>query len=547
MQALSFLKLLIFRPKIKGRKWCDNLWLTLLFVIMVYLPDFILKCICGFPIRIELVFFLGTILFGFLFSLTNKIVFFFFAVLILIMQLIQLHFMVYFGMPIDPANIMNMFREAQDVFDITYLKHTWFVAPTLFMCFFVMAYAFCKLKPIKLPLVWVVIFYLAAHKPYSAYAQTKGIWFFQPALTRPSLKNSISTFSYFVFQYWPKGYENLAISYKPYTLKKIDSDVQNILLIWGESLYAGHLPMYGYERQTFPLMTNLLSEDGWKTSLGISNGTGTATSTLLFFNVAREPANAEVLQKHTANLFKAAKMNGFKTYYLSIQESCLTMGMDVTSIDEVMTKDVNPIYFAKYRDEGLIKLLEKYDLSKGKNFVVLHMKSPHSPYENRYKGREDEFEKFKPAFKAKDEATYRTNTYDNALLYADTVMFSMVKVFEKLVQNTNYSIFISADHGELFDYNGIWGHNHLVLEQAKVPVFVKSKRIASLEPVLPHYDLGKLILNEIGVELQNPNEQEGVYYLHGINVDFPYDFIEYQVKEKDIIELKKQNTGDLVK
>ena len=535
------------KPDIKNKKISHNLIIAFSFIVACFAPDLVMKYACGLPIKIEMLFFFGVVLFGILLSLTNKIVFFFFASLIFVMQAIQLNFMAYFGNPIDPANIMNIFRETRDIFDVSYLKETWFVMPTLFVCFGVLIYTFLKTKPVKLPLIWIVLFYLAAHKPYRAYTQTKDVWYFQPALTRPSLKNSISTFSYFTFQYWPKGYTNVSVEYEPYSLKEVKSDVQNILLIWGESLYAGHLPMYGYERQTFPRMSQIINEQGWQKAFGMSGGIATATSTLLFFNLMREPANAEVLKTHVADLFSAAKAKGFHTYYLSNQESRLTMGMKTAAIDELMTNDMNPIYFAKYKDEGLIELLQEKGLKGKKNFVVLHMRSPHSPYENRYQGREAEFEKWTPAASSKDRLEYEVNTYDNALLYTDMVIAEMVRTFEKLAQGTNESIFITADHGQLFDYNGMWGHNNLTLEQAHVPVFVKRNRIEVLPQIIPHYELGKLILEDIGFKLDNPNEQERIYYLHGNNVDFPYDFIEYQINGADILQIKKENTGNLIK
>ncbi|MBQ7659749.1 MAG: sulfatase-like hydrolase/transferase [Alphaproteobacteria bacterium] len=529
----------------KNQKLSHNLYILTFFMLFVFAPDLVLKYVCGLPVSVELLFFFGALLFGFLLSATNKVVFMFFMVLIFVIQLIELNFTAYFGTPIEPSNIINIFREAKDVFDPAYLKNVWFITPALLGLMVATCVAFWCSKPLKIPLVWLVLFYMAAHKPYRAYTQSKDVWYFQPAITRPSLKNAISTFSYFVFQYWPKGYQNLEISYIPYALEPKHSDVENILLVWGESLYAGHLPMYGYSRNTFPKMAQLLENQNWQVVLGLSNGIATATSTLLFFNTAREPANAAVLKTHIADLFKAAKENGFHTYYLSNQESRLTMGFSVSSIDELMTNDLNPLYFAKHKDEGLTKLLLKKGLKGTKNFVVLHMRSPHSPYENRYEGREAEFEKYTPAAEAKDRFTYEVNTYDNALLYTDMVLFDMVSAFEKLADSTNYSIYITADHGQLFNYHNMWGHNNLVLEQAKVPVFIKKANGTKLPNPLAHYELAKLILQDLGYTLINKNETPDVYYLHGNNVDFPYDFIEYRIGSEGAHELKKENTANL--
>ena len=114
------------KPKIKDRKLTGNLWITFLFVLSVFLPDMVIKYACALPIKVEMLFFLGVLLFGLLLSLANKIVFLFFVLLVFLMQAIQLNFMVYFGSPIDPANIMNIFRETRDIFDVSYLKETFF-------------------------------------------------------------------------------------------------------------------------------------------------------------------------------------------------------------------------------------------------------------------------------------------------------------------------------------------------------------------------------------------------------------------------------------
>lgn len=126
------------------------------------------------------------------------------------------------------------------------------------------------------------------------------------------------------------------------------------------------------------------------------------------------------------------------------------------------------------------------------------------------------------------------------------VISQMVQSFEKLALGTNYDIFITADHGQLFDYQGMWGHNNLVLEQAKVPFFVKSFEIKDLPSVISHYQVGKLILTQIGFELKNKNENNNTYYLHGNNIDFPYDFIEYRIENENVIFNKLDNTKNLL-
>lgn len=522
----------------------NNIYFVISFTALVFLPDIVFKIFFALPIHIEITFLAGTIGFGFLLSFTNGLVYGIFMAVIFAMQAVQLNYMAFFGEAIAPENILNIVREARDVFDPAYLKQTWFVLPLLAGVFWVNIRLFSRLKMFKIKWIWILLFYLAAHKPYRAYTGSKGIWYFQPSISRPSLKNSISTFSYFFFQYWPKGYENVSLTYAPYEIKTHPSDAQNILLIWGESLYARHMPMFGYDRNTFPHMTQRLkTEQNWQYAMSVSNGIATATSTLLFFNTVREPANAAEIKKHTANLFRIAKQHGFSTYYYSNQESRLTMGLSGKDIDDSETNDSKKIFFTQHKDEGLEILLKSIDFSHGKNFIVLHMRSPHLPYENRYKGREAEFEKFLPT-KTSDRYTYTVNTYDNALLYTDFVVDKIINTFDSKTAGKKNIVYFAADHGQLFNYNGYWGHNKLVLEQGLTPFFVRGASIKKLPKTISHYEIGKIILNGLGAELVNPNEQARQYYLHGNNIDYPYDYIKYSITDDgNTLQLSTGNTG----
>lgn len=536
------------KPLIQGRKFRYNILFTLLFLVAAFVPDYVLKNVADLPLQPELLFIGGVLLFGLLLSFTCRAICLFFIILIFLMQLIQLNHMAYFNMPIEAENLMNLTRESKDIFDVSYLRYTWYISPLLLILYGGAVWVFFKKPLIKISWIWLIIFYLAAHKPYRAWSHSKDLWYFQPSIMRPSLRNSISTFSYFFFRYLPEGYTAVSIEYLPYQAKANVSDTENILLVFGESLYAQHLPMYGYERNTAPQLSQILQNDKkWQKALGISGGIATATSTLLFFNTVREPANAAEIKAKTANLFGLAKAAGFKTYYFSNQESRLTMSFGAKNVDTIITNDMKPLFFKQYKDEGLVKLLSELPLEKGRNFIVLHMRSPHSPFENRYEGREAEFEKFKPAAESKDKYTYYCNTYDNALLYTDTVIADMIKTFEKMSEGRKYSIYVTADHGELFDYNGHWGHNNLTLEQGKVPFLFKQNQPMHISAVVSHYQMGKIIAADLGFTIINPNEHDNIFYMHGNNIDFPYNYIEYQIDQSRISELKRGNTADAAK
>ena len=50
---------------------------------------------------------------------------------------------------------------------------------------------------------------------------------------------------------------------------------------------------------------------------------------------------------------------------------------------------------------------------------------------------------------------------------------------------------------------------------------------------------------QIGI-ITNPNEHDNVFYMHGNNIDFPYNYIEYRIDHSKISELKNGNTADIV-
>lgn len=532
----------------KGR-WNKNFIFALVATLATFAPDIIMNLMTNSHIILEPLFVLYVFGFMFLLSLCQNILVYAFIILWVLMQSIQLNFMAFFGHPITAGEIMNIVYEHRDIFDTAYLQQTWFVMPTIILFYGMMMFVFYigSKESVKVRWMFLVVLYLASHKPYRAFSETKGIWYFQPGPTRSSFKNSINTFSYFFFQYLWKDNQSSEVIWKPYQIKNTFSDTQNVLVIFGESLYSEHMPMYGYNRNTFPLLQKRIEKNkNIAVATAIAPGISTATSTALFFNSIREPGNIKEIKNLTGNLFKTAKENGFETYYFSNQESRLIMNIGEKYIDHIANNDSEPLFFSQYRDEGLAKMLNSIDFGKGKKFVVLHMRSPHLPYEKHYHGKEDRFQKFVPDTPDTDRLTYTTNSYDNALLYTDFVINKMIDNFEAKNKNQKYTVFLTADHGQLFDYNGMWGHNNLVIEQGKVPAIIISNTKTTLPKYISSYQLSKLILQSLGANLINPNEKEDSYFLHGNNIYYPYDFKKYQIlKNGKIKDYPVGNTRDI--
>jgi glucan phosphoethanolaminetransferase (alkaline phosphatase superfamily) len=332
-------------------------------------------------------------------------------------------------------------------------------------------------------------------------------------------------------------------NYKPYSYHHIDSQTKNIILIIGESLSSEHLKVFGYPRDTMPYIESMTKNSKFFLKKAFSSGVGTKVSLTLFFNVIREPNNQEALLSRQGNLFKQAKAHGFKTILLSNNTGSIV-------IDGPIDIDQRPLFldnsqgissglFGELGDRAFPMLLSKISLGE-KNFIVLHMNAPHSPYDQHYQALGEKFLLYKTD--QFDKRNSFINSYDNCLRYVDEEVFKpLIKTFKEIFKNRGEShlIFIS-DHGELFGekdpitHLDLFGHGHLNIKSAKVPFWMYSlntkdesyvKKVLS-QPSLASYEVAKMILMLMGTQVENPNEQEGMYY---VSADLLSNhFIEYK-------------------
>jgi hypothetical protein len=186
-------------------------------------------------------------------------------------------------------------------------------------------------------------------------------------------------------------------------------------------------------------------------------------------------------------------------------------------------------------DEAVIKLFKDNNYEKGKNFIVLHLRVAHSPYQDKYEHKKEEFEKFNGN---------SFDHYDNAILFFDYLMDSIIQYTKLQSGNKPYYIFFTSDHGEGDRMDGL-GHGMLKFGVAEVPFFVVSNKKLELPKLTNHYEIGKMILNAIGYNLKNRNEKRNIGYIHGSS-NGNYQFIKYRIKNGEAKDIKFMNVKDLI-
>ncbi len=318
--------------------------------------------------------------------------------------------------------------------------------------------------------------------------------------------------------------DNKNREFKSYKIEKTGSSKQNIILILGESLSYKRMHLYGYEKQNTPNLDKLKEKDNFFAIKAISAGINTPVAISTFFNIKREPQNMQVIYKEQSNLLKLAKDNGYKTYWLSTQEEGMSIASVTKFADVIKVKKdwQEPVF-----DDVLVDSLKNIDFSK-KNFIVLHLRANHSPYE-KYTPR-----KFKKAdYKNRDYHTYKVNTYNESVLYVDYILSRMFKVLDNTKQN--FKVYFTSDHGERLGYEDDsfkYGHSELDIEVAFVPFIVyQNEPINMKEKIVSHYQIGKMVAKDLGYIIINENEYNDTYFLNGVNITGKSGYIEYKLSE----------------
>ncbi len=449
-----------------------------------------------------------------------------------ILQIVQFCHIAYFGTHLSPFSLHLMTKEVVDV--ITEAKSVFWSYFYIFIIviipFFVI-YGLCtksskwfpKLKYSKSIFGSVIILVLVFHVGFRLYKSETPR--FTPNEIRFSMDNSLKAF----WGYWLILARDYKLKhYKPYIVEKCRevNEPVTIVYIIGESCNANHMSLFGYDRDTTPNLNEMSKSADFYYTRGIAGSVSTLSSSKFLFNAIREGNNVKQTGLDSTNLFKLAKESGFRTFYISAQTDHLLSSVGgVKYIDVLITKDKYPLQFNSRKDEFLIELLGKQTFVE-KNFIAIHQCCVHSPYSETYP------EGYKPnsCFSGKD---IRIDEYDNAMLYNDFLVSSIFKMFNK--SKNKFYIFWVPDHNESMGENGLWGHGYgkLVPQTAQIPIVIQSNDLIFMEAIrqvfsITHYDICDQIIKIFGFKVTNPNQEDNVYHITGIDYNGKCGYIKFK-------------------
>jgi lipid A ethanolaminephosphotransferase len=281
-----------------------------------------------------------------------------------------------------------------------------------------------------------------------------------------------------------------------------DHDKAVVVLVIGESARKANFQLYGYKRDTNPLLSR-------QNGLKVYQATSCATYTTAGCKAILEPKNSGDLYEVLPNYaFRTGVDVSWRTY---------NWGEPPIHIDEYLT---DTDLAAKYPDvdgrydcilyAGLRQRIESS--KKDKVLIILHTSTSHGPkYADKYP---KEFEVYKPVAKSIEEGEKNVgmlvNAYDNTIRYTDYLLDSLINTLREMTDWKTAMIFIS-DHGESLGENKVFMHG-LPMKlapkvQYEIPFLVWTsdgfrnyKPATELPPVLEQHYIFHSVLNLLSIQ-----------------------------------------------
>lgn len=237
-------------------------------------------------------------------------------------------------------------------------------------------------------------------------------------------------------------------------------EAQTYICIIGESTTSRHMQLYGYDRNTNPLLTEIAEE------LLIFNDviapnvhTILSLDKILTFSDHQQPNKT-----NNASIIQLANAAGFTTYWVSNQRP---VGIH-ESISTIIGTAAHETYFTATNDYGDISYDEKVipviqkilDKPAKKKIVFVQLIGTHIIYKNRYPSNYAVFKGGNPKspFNDKQDVATKIDEYDNAVLYNDYIIRSVIELLRK--KNTFSAVTYFSDHGdEVYDTMEMRGHD----------------------------------------------------------------------------------------
>lgn len=288
-----------------------------------------------------------------------------------------------------------------------------------------------------------------------------------------------------------------------------DNQKSVVVLVIGESARRQNFSLYGYGKNTNPLLSktqNLFHFDA----------TSCATYTTAGVKCILEPNSSDDLYEILPNYLYR---NNVEVIWRTTN-----WGEPPVHIEKYENRDVLKKYCKGEEcnyDEVLLAGLKEQILASKKNkiLIVLHTSTSHGPtYSKKYPPR---FETFKPVCNSvelgKCSQKELMNAYDNTIVYTDYILHNVIEDLKELKEYKSTMIFVS-DHGESLGEKNLYMHGVPISiapkEQYEIPFIVwVSDNSKQLKPnkTLTQNHVFHSVLNFLNIQSPVYNEEMNIF------------------------------------
>ena len=295
--------------------------------------------------------------------------------------------------------------------------------------------------------------------------------------------------------------------------KITDKDKAVVVLVIGESARKANFQLYGYKRDTNPLLSKLQD-------LKVYEATSCATYTTAGTKAILEP-------KDSGDLYELLPNYAFRTG-VDVAWRTSNWGEPPIHIDEYLTDDDlgNQYPDVDNNYDGILfaGIRQRIESSKSnKVLIIIHTSTSHGPkYADKYP---KDFEVYKPVAKNVEEGEKNVgllvNAYDNTIRYTDFLLDNLISTLRAMTYWKSAMIFIS-DHGESLGENKMFMHGLPMKlapkEQYEIPFLVWTsenfrnyKTKDELPAVLEQHYIFHSVLNLLSIDSPAYNKDFDIF------------------------------------
>lgn len=328
----------------------------------------------------------------------------------------------------------------------------------------------------------------------------------------PILGSKIMPWSYIVnsiryYNYW-KFINQPEIMLPDATIATDSRDI--FVLIIGESVRSQNLSLYGYERETTPLMAS--------DSVVALKARASETYTRAAVKAILSPNSSEKLYELLPNyLYRNGvdviwRTNNWGTNPIKVKKLYSKQDLSEMYPDAKDSKYDGILY------HGLKEQIEESDSTK--IFIGIHTYTSHGP--EYFNGSPEEFKVYTPECTtvemSKANYNHLVNAYDNTICYTDYLVHSVIQTLKNDFPDRRSCVIFISDHGESLGEGGFYMHGTPLRfapkEQLDIPFIVwtsdKSLKIKDLGTA-GHYNIYHTALRFLGMETPVYDESKDIF------------------------------------